>query len=208
MATKVEAVILDYGEVLSLPQSTPGKQELFKLSGLEDGEFFEIYWKHRAEYDRGLVNGDGYWNKTLKAAGTRPSPSQIQRLIQTDVLSWSELNPVMLKWVLQLKAGSFRTALISNMGPELYRAIKDDGKLESFEEVVISCQVGITKPDPQIYQTCLHGLDLPARRTLFLDDRLENVEAARALGMNALLFESAESCADELAENFDLPRPV
>ena len=36
MATTVDAVILDYGEVLSLPQSTPGKQELYKLSGLED----------------------------------------------------------------------------------------------------------------------------------------------------------------------------
>jgi len=41
--------------------------------------------------------------------------------------------------------------------------------------VVISCEVGLSKPDPRIYQLCLDRLGLAAPATLFVDDRADNV---------------------------------
>lgn len=48
--------------------------------------------------------------------------------------------------------------------------------------------LGIVKPDPAIYQACLDRLNVASRKALFVDDRLENVEAAAQLGWQTLHF--------------------
>ena len=61
-----------------------------------------------------------------------------------------------------------------------------------------SCYMGIRKPDPSIYRHGLGILGKPANRTLFIDDRLENVAAAAAVGMKAIRFTGAEALRREL----------
>ena len=61
--------------------------------------------------------------------------------------------------------------------------------LSAFDGLVISGQIGLAKPDPRIFRHLLDTHGLSAGETLFVDDRAHNVEAARALGMEAELFE-------------------
>jgi putative hydrolase of the HAD superfamily len=64
-----------------------------------------------------------------------------------------------------------------------------------FDAVVISCEVGLSKPDPRIYQLCLDRLGLRAPETLFVDDRADNVEGAARLGLRTLQFEGPDALA-------------
>jgi HAD superfamily hydrolase (TIGR01509 family) len=59
--------------------------------------------------------------------------------------------------------------------------------------VVISCEVGVSKPDPRIYQLCLDRLGLPAAETLFVDDRADNIEGAARIGLRTLHWEGADA---------------
>ncbi|WP_348263994.1 HAD-IA family hydrolase [Telmatobacter sp. DSM 110680] len=61
-----------------------------------------------------------------------------------------------------------------------------------------SCYMGIRKPDPTIYRHALGILGKPADRTLFIDDRLENVAAAAAIGMKAIRFTGADALHSDL----------
>ena len=58
-----------------------------------------------------------------------------------------------------------------------------------------SCEHGIIKPDPAIYDLCLQQLNCEPQRVLFFDDRPRNVEAAQTLGIEAYVFESDEHAA-------------
>lgn len=69
---------------------------------------------------------------------------------------------------------------------------------ELFELVVDSAFVGMRKPDPRIYELTLERFGLPARDCVFLDDLEPNVEAAAALGMHAVRFESTAQAIAEL----------
>jgi putative hydrolase of the HAD superfamily len=69
---------------------------------------------------------------------------------------------------------------------------------ELFEVVVDSAFVGMRKPDPAIYELTLARLDLPAEECVFLDDLEVNCEAARALGMRAIRFESTPQAIADL----------
>ncbi|HEC08071.1 MAG TPA: HAD family phosphatase [Acidimicrobiales bacterium] len=58
--------------------------------------------------------------------------------------------------------------------------------LDWFDVVVDSCEVGLRKPDPEIWRLTLGRLGVPAERAVFLDDHPLNVAAARALGMTGI----------------------
>ena len=62
------------------------------------------------------------------------------------------------------------------------RAFEVQGVLDGFDGGVASCEVHINKPDPKIYKALLDKYSLKAEECVFIDDRLENVQAAFALG--------------------------
>mgnify|MGYP000336127057 FL=1 len=70
---------------------------------------------------------------------------------------------------------------------------------QRFAGLVISGAEGLKKPDPRIYKRLTGRYGLTPQRTLFIDDRHDNAEAARAAGWQALRFTSAQRLADDLA---------
>jgi epoxide hydrolase-like predicted phosphatase len=70
--------------------------------------------------------------------------------------------------------------------------------LQEFDAHVFSHEVGFLKPDAAIYRLTLDKCGLEPERTLFVDDLRANVEGARAVGMRAIQFESAEQVRQEL----------
>ena len=70
--------------------------------------------------------------------------------------------------------------------------------LDSFAGLVISGEIGIAKPDPRIFSHLLDAHRLEARELLFVDDRAKNVAAARATGIDGVVFESAAALRGEL----------
>ena len=63
-----------------------------------------------------------------------------------------------------------------------YHLLTERGVLTQFDGGVASCEVQVNKPDPQIYKALLKKYQLKASECVFIDDRLENVQAAFALG--------------------------
>jgi putative hydrolase of the HAD superfamily len=69
---------------------------------------------------------------------------------------------------------------------------------ELFDAVVISGEVGLHKPQPEIFRLGAERLGLPPEECVFVDDLRENCEGAEAIGMTALLHRGAESTLPEL----------
>jgi putative hydrolase of the HAD superfamily len=67
-----------------------------------------------------------------------------------------------------------------------------------FQYTFTSCYMGLRKPDPKIYQRSLGILGDKPERSLFIDDRLENIAAAAAVGMKAIRFTSQAELREQL----------
>ena len=92
--------------------------------------------------------------------------------------------------VLALRAAGYRTALVTNNVKEYserWRTLIPAGDM--FDAIIDSSAVGMRKPDPRIYHLALEQLGVNADESVFLDDAPGNVEAARALGIHAILVE-------------------
>jgi putative hydrolase of the HAD superfamily len=86
---------------------------------------------------------------------------------------------------------SYKTGLLSNAFSNLRSYIADVWQFaDAFDEMIISAEVGMVKPDAHIYHLALECLRVEPESTVFVDDFLHNVEAARSLGMHGVRFQN------------------
>ncbi|MEO6965015.1 MAG: HAD family phosphatase [Acidobacteriaceae bacterium] len=205
----LHALIFDYGLVLSGPAEPAARARLLEISGLPPDVFDTHYWKHRLDYDRGTLNGRTYWQTIANDTGLLLTPDQIVALVEQDVLLWASVNSLMLDWVVRVQAMGMKTGILSNMGEDLLAHMrKHFSWLKTFHHLTWSCELDLVKPEAAIYQHTLEKLGVKPDEALFLDDKIENVEGARAVGMHALVFRDAETLqADLVKEGWskDLP---
>jgi putative hydrolase of the HAD superfamily len=205
----LRAVVFDYGIVLTGPPDPEAWANLLRITGLPVEQFEPLYWADRPAYDEGKLTGVGFWQKLLREAGL--PPDYAEELNRWDARLWTVKNPVMLAWQLALKQRGLKTAILSNIGDSVLENIEREFDwIHRFDVLVWSYQLGIAKPDPAIYRHTLHELGTRPEETLFIDDKRENVEAARALGIRAIEFISVERLREELiaqALDGELPLP-
>ena len=203
----ITTVIFDFGYVLSLPPQPSDYQNLATLAGINGKAFEEIYWGQRADYDRGTIDGPAYWQRIAEAAGKEITPAQIETLVAADIAIWMRANPVMMDWVRALKNRGMKIAVLSNMPIEISIYMRHHAPwFRDFDYVCFSAEVHLAKPEAAIFHDCLKALRLRPEECLFIDDRAENVEAARALCMQALKFVSVQQLSVEV-QPIGLPVP-
>lgn len=114
-----------------------------------------------------------------------------------------ETYPYAVPWMEELKQKGLRIYLLSNYPKELFD-MHSKGKftfMDTIDGKIVSGFVKLVKPDPAIYRLLLDTYDLRPEECVFLDDRKENIEAAKKLGMHTILFqnyEQAKSLLDQM----------
>jgi putative hydrolase of the HAD superfamily len=198
-------VIFDYGNVLCQSQPMADTQAMASILDLPIPRFTELYWQSRIDYDADVLDPDAYWNTLAQAASRTLTENQILELTQIDSRSWSHPAPVMPQWARDIRAAGVRTAILSNMPVPVRDYVLDCPWLPEFDAITFSCEVGVCKPEPEIYRQCLLALAVQPSEVLFFDDREPNIRAAEALGLHAILFTDVPSAAREIDGRFSLP---
>jgi putative hydrolase of the HAD superfamily len=185
---KVEAVLFDYGMVLSAPPDPTAWSRMRAITGLSEELMHDAYWTHRHAYDRGDLNAETYWTKSTANAGPL-TPNQLAGLIDADTDLWGRPNPPMLEFVEGLQRAGIRTGILSNMPDAMEAGLRARHQwIRAFDHCTWSHAINLAKPEAAIYQHAIKGLDTPAANILFLDDKAENIEAALSAGMQAIQY--------------------
>lgn len=208
----LRAVVFDFGMVLTGEPNPAAYIEMLRITGLSSEQFEPRYWADRQAYDEGKLTGLAFWQKFMHDAGMPVNQEMAEELNLWDARYWTTENPAMLDWQLALKQHGLLTAILSNMGDHVCASVEREfAWIHRFDVLVWSYQLGIAKPDPAIYRHTLDKLAIQPEEALFIDDKLANIEAARALGIQAIEFSTVEQLrADLIALGLDkqLPMPA
>jgi len=206
----LRAVVFDYGMVLTGSPDPAAWAAMRRITGLAEERFEPLYWADRTAYDEGTLTGVAFWRNFLRKAGLPADDAMAEELNRWDCRFWTVQNPSMVAWQLALKQRGLLTAICSNMGDSTLASVEREFDwIHRFDVLVWSCQLRIVKPDPAIYRHTLAKLGTLPRETLFIDDKQENIEAARALGIQAIQFFSVERLRQELIDaSFDRELPL
>lgn len=209
----VKAVITDWGGVLTSPLNDAVGAWL-AADGIDAARYRTVM--------RGWVK------QAYDGAGTNPihgledgslAPAEFERLLAAELLTvdggpvaatglisrmFGAFSPVepMYEALRAARAHGTRTALLSNSWGNAYPR---DLFADLFDAVVISCEVGMRKPDERIFQHVLGLLGLDAAECAFIDDIEHNVRAAEAVGIHGIHHTSPDATIGELRELGLLP---
>ncbi len=191
MAGGLQWVLCDYGGVLSEMQPRDSVDAMAKLCGLDTSVFEERYWKRRAEYDRADLTVEEYWTDLLDWS---PSSEEVTALDQLDVSSWLWPNDDSMAAIANLvRPTGVGLAILSNAPASLARRLQHIDWLGDFMPKFFSCDLRLAKPDRRIFEVVVSELGSRPDEIAFLDDRIDNVEAATTSGLMAFHFEEARS---------------
>jgi putative hydrolase of the HAD superfamily len=190
VATKLQVLLFDLGGVLV---EFSGVQDVAPLltDPKSETEIRERWatCPHTEAFCRGALSRQQFSERFVEAWGINLSP----QLFTEEFRSWSRrLLPGALELVRLLRP-RFRLAALSNSN-ELHweRNTNDLGAIGLFEIAISSHQVGVCKPDPEIYRIALERLGVLPGAVMFFDDVDANVATASALGMRAFQVNGVE----------------
>lgn len=149
----------------------------------------------RLQCDRGLIDRDEFWNSVAQIMNVTHEQLDmaLQRVQQAD---WK-----MLELIKELRS-KYKTAMLSNVGKGFVERIFSDEKprAEYFDKLFLSGETGLLKPNTEAYKDVTKKLDAEPKEIVFIDDIKDNVRAAEALGMHAILFEDFEQFKKDLSK--------
>lgn len=119
-------------------------------------------------------------------------PKELHQTLKLIVENWEVcMEPVegALEFYRQVKEKGYHTFVLSNACNRFYGYFPRFYDLNSFDGVVVSSDIKMIKPDPEVYQYLLQTYCLLPSECLFLDDMEENILAARTAGMEGIVFQ-------------------
>ena len=152
--------------------------------------------KWNAKHDAGHSFSDGIAEYSKKFP-------QYSELIEAWFGRWEEMLGDSLEEVVDilsaLKLSRMSLYILSNWSAETYPiAEKRFDFLHWFDGKVISGEIGIVKPDLEIFKFLMTSYNLTPQKTVFIDDKLVNVEAAKELGIHGIHFKNASILRKDL----------
>ena len=104
-------------------------------------------------------------------------------------------------WIIDLKRRGYKVYCLSNMSFKAVRECWDAlSFIEELDGYILSCDVKLTKPEPEIYKALFDKYNLKPEECIFIDDLPRNVEGAKAAGMHAIVFKRVKEAEEEIAK--------
>jgi putative hydrolase of the HAD superfamily len=193
---KPRGLLVDFGGVL-----TTNVFESFRAfcetEGLDPNAFLDLFRGDQGarrdlrEVEVGKIDEDEFARRVGRRLGIERTDNLIDRLF-----AGMAPDGPMVAAVKRAKAGGVPTGLVSNsLGSGRYDR---DAFPELFDGVVISGEVGMHKPQPEIFHLGAERIGVPPEQCVFVDDLRENCDGAEAVGMTAILHRGADTTIPRL----------
>ena len=156
----------------------------------------ETQGKFMADFQTGLISEEVFWERVC---GELKVPKPAGRSLWADGFRAAYVpRQDMFSMAERLQQAGLGTAILSNTEAPAVRYFHQL-HYSMFDVLVFSCAEGMMKPDRKIYELTLEKLGSEPTQSVFIDDDLEYVSAAKNAGLNTILFEGAEQVKNELA---------
>ncbi len=194
----IKAVIFDLGGVLVRTEDRAPRTKLGLRFGKSYAEMDRVVFnKSSYRASIGEITSREHWQFVMHSLDLPESEieSFYDQFFGGDVVDYE-----IIKTITALRP-QYTTALLSNAWDDLRQLMVKKWKIESaFDQIFISAEIGIAKPDERIYKFTLEKLGIAPEEAVFVDDFIENIEAARVLGMHGIHFKEPEAAMRELRD--------
>jgi putative hydrolase of the HAD superfamily len=197
VASAVRNVIFDLGGVVfdwNPDHIVARVQPVAELqAALKKALFGHADWRM---FDRGTLSESELIDRLqLRLGATRPEVDTILDAVRSSLVA----KPDTVNLLRALQAQGTPLYCLSNMPASIYTHLRQRHSFwDAFSGIVISGEVQLMKPEPEVFMHLLAAFHLRPEESVFIDDLLPNIESARQVGLHAIWFKDAAQCRREL----------
>ncbi|MCJ7623660.1 MAG: HAD family phosphatase [Anaerolineaceae bacterium] len=194
---RIRAVIWDMGGVILRTEDQGPRIELAKRMGIPLDELYSNVFNTKSAKlaEIGKISEKEHWSNIQGHFGF----SDVElAAFQDSFWSGDAVDAILVEFIHSLRP-VYETCLLSNAWSGVRKIVDQRFHLlDLFDFSVFSAEIGIAKPDPDIYLYALEKIGVTAAETIFIDDFMQNVDAAKELGIYAILFRNRDQVLREL----------
>lgn len=214
---KYKALIFDVGGVLQLPKFPVSLIQDSHLAGVpahcghrNKGVHEYLANKLKVVLDQWFDGIDTVYAKSIEGKISRKqllktlsknfnvSEKKLEKWLVNAYKSFFEVNKELINYAKKLKKKGYKVAILSDQWHFSKDALVTKQMINLFRPIIISCDVGLRKPNPKIYKLTLKKLKIPAKQTIFIDNQQWNMTPAKKLGMKTILFKDNKQLFKQL----------
>lgn len=179
------------GVILSLDRDVCIRNFKTKAGFSDIEEFLDIYHQKGfiSDFEEGILDEDGFYQECFKHCRPGATAKDIRDSFNS-LLKCAD--PDVLRQIRQFHSEGREMYVLSNNNPICSAHFKEmmaqEGCLDCFKQMFFSFEWKLLKPGKPIYQKLVDTLGCRPEEILFIDDAISNVEGARSVGINAVLF--------------------
>ena len=195
----ISAIIFDLGGVLLRTADFAPREKLASRLGMSRGELEQIIFAGESgdKAQRGEITSQQHWSNL--ATQFHYSDVKIYQLVE-EFFATDEIDTNLLGFIRHLHK-TYKTGLLSNAFDDLRQIITERWHFgDAFDDMVISAEVGLVKPDPHIYHLAVEQLGVKAEQAVFVDDMQHNIDGAKRVGMLGIHFRNPQQMRHELEQ--------
>ena len=165
------------------------------VSGDEAKRVFLKSPQMNQEYKNGKMTDEEFWNWAISEWKLAITWQEVTRLLIDDYY----VDENVVSTVKKLREAGYKTAICSNNFPARINGLQDRfGFLDDFDVVVLSYEVGESKPSKKIFEELVRKSEVEAGPIVFADDNPDNLDGAKEVGITTFLYEGFEKYLDQL----------
>jgi epoxide hydrolase-like predicted phosphatase len=193
----IKAVIWDIGGVINRTEDPTPRDQLATDLGVtrDDLNYLVFESPEGTRAQLGELSVEALWKYVRDELGLTSNiyPDLRERFFGGDILDYQ-----IVDFIRSLRPG-YITAVLSNAWDDLREVLNNQWKIaDAFDKIIISGEEGVKKPDRRIYEIALDQVGVKPEEVLFVDDFVENIQGARALGITGIQFQNPGQAVGEI----------
>lgn len=196
LTPKIDSIIFDIGGVILHVDFMPAVTAFARKAGLDPQRVIDGIFGSRElnDYDRGRISAEDFFAALRRRLKIDMDAGEMRGFWDDIFQENTPVADLIRGW-----HGKRRMFLISNTCESHVEQFEGQFDLfRLFHDRVYSCRVGLLKPELEIYRLALKQFGVEAAATVFIDDKLENVEGAKKAGLQAIHFKSTEDFLEQM----------
>ena len=186
--SEIKCVLFDIGGVLVDWHMSWITSEISKRFEIDEALISNAFSKYLHELDSGKIKEKTFWDKIATDVDSISLKENTESLWNTYFRKNARINHEVINLANKIKENSYTMGIISNIEKITHKVVVDWNVLDNFEYKFMSYQIGISKPDPRIYEHVIEKLSFEPNQIIFIDDKKSNIDAAKSSGINAIHF--------------------
>ncbi len=197
----IRAIFFDLGGVIVRTEYQGPREQLAERLNMTYEDINKIVFESDTsrKASLGQISTGEHWEAVTRRLKRPPSET---KSIREEFFAGDVVDRDLIGFIRSLRP-RYGTGIISNAWPDLRDYVAGNKFDDAFDSLIISAEVGVMKPEAKIYQIALDRLKVRANEAAFVDDMPANIEAARALGMQGIVFRDPRQVKENLKTLLD-----